>query len=115
MRRSLVLVALAATSMVALAFLVPLAIIVKSSAYTRALSEAETEANAMTRTLLITLKPQEIRQVIRSTRYGGQQRLAVHLSVPAVTYGSSHNTAADLQEAQKLATASTVERPDGVA
>jgi len=65
--------------------------------------------------LLITRKPQEIRQAIRSTRYGGQQRLAVHLSVPPGTYGYSHITAADLQEAQKLATASTVERPDGVA
>ncbi|WP_093604042.1 HAMP domain-containing sensor histidine kinase [Lentzea waywayandensis] len=115
MRRSLVLVALAATSMVALAFLIPLAIVVKSSAYTRALSEAEKQANAMTQTLLITRKPEEIRQVIRSTRYGGEQRLAVHLSVPARTYGYSHITAADLQEAQKRATASTIERPDGVA
>ncbi|MCG8928150.1 HAMP domain-containing sensor histidine kinase [Lentzea sp. CC55] len=115
MRRSLVLVALAATSMVALAFLIPLAIVVKSSAYNRALNEAEKQANALTPALLITRKPQEIRQAIRSTRYGGQQRLAVHLSAPAGTYGTSHITADDLEEAQKLATASTVERPDGVA
>ncbi|MGW6447646.1 ATP-binding protein [Lentzea sp. NPDC055074] len=115
MRRSLVLVALAATSMVALAFLIPLAIIVKNSAYTRALSEAEKQANAMTPALLITRKAPEIRQAIRFTRYGGQQRLAVHVSTPVGTYGYSHITAADLQEAQRLATASTVERPDGVA
>ena len=109
------LVALAATSMVALAFLIPLAIVVKNSAYTRALSEAEKQANAMTPALLITRKPQEIRQAIRSTRFGAQQRLAVHLSSPAGTYGYSHITAADLQKAQEVATASTVERPDGVA
>ncbi|HEX7307978.1 HAMP domain-containing sensor histidine kinase [Lentzea sp.] len=115
MRRSLVLVALAATSMVALAFLIPLAIVVKNSAYTRALSEAEKQANALTPALVITRRPQEIRQAIRSTRYGGQQRLAVHIASPAGTYGTSHITAEDLEEAQKLATASTVERPDGVA
>ncbi|MFD4641889.1 ATP-binding protein [Lentzea sp. NPDC058436] len=115
MRRSLVLVALAATSMVALAFLIPLAIVVKSSAYTRALSEAEKQANAMTPALLISQREQEIRNAIRFTRYGGQQRLAVHLSTPPNTYGYSHITAADLREAQKLATASTIERPDGVA
>ena len=40
MRRSLVLVALAATSMVALAFLIPLVLVVKTAAYDRALSEA---------------------------------------------------------------------------
>ncbi|GHH31069.1 two-component sensor histidine kinase [Lentzea cavernae] len=109
------LVALAATSMVALAFLIPLAIVVKESAYNRALGEAEKQANAMTPALLITRKPQEIRQAIRSTPYGSQQRLAVHLSAPAGTYGYSHITAADLQDAQKVATASTIKRPDGVA
>jgi signal transduction histidine kinase len=114
MRRSLVLVALAATSMVALAFLIPLAIVVKTSAYQRALSEAEKQANALTPALLITRKPQEIRQAIRSTRYGGQQRLAVHVSAPSATYGTSHITAANLQDAQNLATASTLQRPDGV-
>ncbi|SDH05058.1 Signal transduction histidine kinase [Lentzea fradiae] len=109
------LVALAATSMVALAFLIPLAIVVKNAAYTRALSEAEKQANALTPALVITTRPQEVRQAIRSTRYGAQQRLAVHLSAPSATYGTSHITAQDLDEARKLATASTVERPDGVA
>ncbi|MEU0879311.1 HAMP domain-containing sensor histidine kinase [Lentzea sp. NPDC005914] len=113
MRRSLVLVALAATSMVALAFLIPLAIVVKNAAYDRAISEAEKQANALTPALVITTKAPEIRQAIRSTRYGGQQRLAVHLS--AGTYGTSHITAKDLQDARNLAKASIVERPDGVA
>lgn len=109
------LVALAATSMVALAFLIPLAIVVKNAAHTRALSEAEKQANALTPALVITTRPQEVRQAIRSTRYGAQQRLAVHLSAPSATYGTSHITARDLEEARKRATASTVERPDGVA
>lgn len=115
MRRSLVLVALAATSMVALALLIPYAMVVKKAAYERALSEAQRQANAITPALVITDKAQEIRQAIRSTRYGGQQRLAVHISAPATTYGTSHITSANLQDAQKLATASTVERPDGIA
>ncbi|HEX8866527.1 MAG TPA: HAMP domain-containing sensor histidine kinase [Lentzea sp.] len=113
MRRSLVLVALAATSMVALAFLIPLAIVVKNAAYERAISEAEKQAGALTPALVITTKAPEIRQAIRSTRYGGQQRLAVHLN--SGTYGTSHITAKDLQDARNLAKASTVERPDGVA
>lgn len=113
MRRSLVLVALAATSMVALAFLIPLAIVTKKAAYDSAISEAEKQANALTPALVITTKAPEIRQAIRSTRYGGQQRLAVHLN--SGTIGTSHITAADLEEARKIAKAATVTRPDGVA
>ncbi|SER60364.1 Signal transduction histidine kinase [Lentzea xinjiangensis] len=109
------LVALAATSMVALAFLVPLAIVVRNAAYERALGEAEKQATALIPALVITTKPQEIRQAIRSTQYGAQQRLAVHLNAQNGTYGTSHITAKDLAQAQNLATASTVERPDGVA
>ncbi|WP_053738114.1 HAMP domain-containing sensor histidine kinase [Nocardia sp. NRRL S-836] len=114
MRRSLVLVALAATSMVALAFLIPLAVVVKGAAHDRALSEAQRQANALTPALVITKKPQELRQAIASTRYGGQQRLAVHFSGP-VTIGTSHITAKDFAQAQKQARASVAERPDGVA
>ncbi len=107
------LVALAATSLVALAFLIPLAIVTKKAAYDSAISEAEKQANALTPALVITTKGPEIRQAIRSTRYGGQQRLAVHLN--SGTVGTSHITAADLEEARKIARAATVERPDGIA
>lgn len=107
------LVALAATSLVALAFLIPLAIVTKKAAYDSAISEAEKQANALTPALVITTKGPEIRQAIRSTRYGGQQRLAVHLN--SGTVGTSHITAADLEEARKIAKAATVERPDGIA
>lgn len=113
MRRSLVLVALAATSLVALAFLIPLAIVTKKAAYDSAISEAEKQANALTPALVITTKGPEIRQAIRTTRYGGQQRLAVHLN--SGTVGTSHITAADLEEARKIAKAATVTRPDGIA
>jgi signal transduction histidine kinase len=100
--------------MVALAFLIPLAMVTKKAAYDRALSEAEKQASALTPALLITREPQKIRQAIRSTRYGGQQRLAVHVSAPPDTYGTSHITAANLRDAQNLARASVLERPDGV-
>ncbi|WP_086666316.1 HAMP domain-containing sensor histidine kinase [Lentzea kentuckyensis] len=114
MRRSLVLVALAATSMVALAFLIPLALVVKNAAYERALGEAEKQANALIPALVISQKPADIRQAMRTTAYGTQQRLAVHIAVPAGTYGTSHITGANLEEARNLARASTVERPDGI-
>ncbi|MDT7787577.1 MAG: hypothetical protein QOF58_5996 [Pseudonocardiales bacterium] len=107
------LVALAATSMVALAFLIPLAIVVKNAAYDRAISEAEKQAGALVPALVLTTKAPEVRQAIRTTRYGGQQRLAVHLN--SGTYGTSHITAKDLQDARNVAKASTVDRPDGVA
>jgi signal transduction histidine kinase len=108
-----VLVALAATSMVALAFLIPLAIVTKKAAYDSAISEAEKQANALTPALVITTKGPEIRQAIRTTPYGSQQRLAVHLN--SGTYGTSHITAAVLEEARNLAKASTAQRPDGIA
>lgn len=114
MRRSLVLVALAATSMVALAFLVPLALVVKNAAYERAIGEAEKQANALIPVLVISQKPTDIRQAMRTTRYGTQQRLAVHIAVPAGTFGTSHITGENLAEARNLARASTVERPDGI-
>ncbi|MGZ3144162.1 ATP-binding protein [Lentzea chajnantorensis] len=108
------LVALAATSMVALAFLIPLAIVVKGAAHDRALSEAQKQAGALTPALVISRTPQDVRQAIASTRYGGQQRLAVHFSGP-VTVGTSHITAKDLADAVRQARAGVAERPDGVA
>ncbi|NKE55679.1 HAMP domain-containing protein [Lentzea sp. PSKA42] len=115
MRRSLVLVALAATSLVALAFLIPLAIVVKEAAYDRAINEAQKQANALTPALVIAdKKAPVIRQAIMSTSYGAQQRLAVHFNGPT-TIGTSHITANDFKEAQRLAKAATVQRPDGVA
>lgn len=108
------LVALAATSMVALAFLIPLMIVVKGAAYDRALGEAQKQANALTPALVITRQAPQLRQAIMSTTYGAQQRLAVHFSGPR-TIGTSHITAEHFAEAQKIAKASTVERPDGVA
>ncbi|GLZ33817.1 two-component sensor histidine kinase [Lentzea sp. NBRC 105346] len=113
MRRSLVLVALAATSMVALAFLIPLALLVRELAEDRALAEAQRQANALTPALVITTDPNAIRQAVVSTRYGGEQRLAVHLPDKG-TLGSSRINKDQLAAARKVARAATLKLPDGV-
>ncbi|HWO60274.1 MAG TPA: two-component sensor histidine kinase, partial [Umezawaea sp.] len=79
MRRSLALVALAVTSMIALAFLIPLALVVAQLAEDRALAEAERQAVALTPVLVITNEPRAIEQALASTQYGGAGRIAVHL------------------------------------
>ncbi|MEO6089033.1 MAG: HAMP domain-containing sensor histidine kinase [Umezawaea sp.] len=79
MRRSLALVALAVTSMIALAFLIPLALVVAQLAEDRALAEAERQAVALTPVLVITNEPKAIEQALASTQYGGAGRIAVHL------------------------------------
>ncbi|MCS7477181.1 ATP-binding protein [Umezawaea endophytica] len=79
MRRSLALVALAVTSMIALAFLIPLAMVVAQLAEDRALAEAERQAVALTPVLVITNEPKAIEQALASTQYGGAGRIAVHL------------------------------------
>ncbi|WP_033438887.1 HAMP domain-containing sensor histidine kinase [Saccharothrix sp. NRRL B-16314] len=75
MRKSLGLVSLAVTSMVALAFLIPLALVVRQLAEDRAEADAERLAGALTPVLVITTDPAAVGQALLST--GG--RVAVHL------------------------------------
>ncbi|MBY8849543.1 HAMP domain-containing sensor histidine kinase [Saccharothrix longispora] len=77
MRKSLALVSLAVTSMVALAFLIPLALVVRQLAEDRAMAEAERQAGALTPVLVITVDPVAVGQALASTGTGG--RVAVHL------------------------------------
>ncbi|MFI2300835.1 sensor histidine kinase [Actinacidiphila glaucinigra] len=75
MRRALAGVALAVTSMVALSFLIPLALLVQSEARTRATTVAEQRAAALAPVLALTTRPADVQQAVAGLDSGD------HLSV----------------------------------
>ncbi|MFP8961063.1 sensor histidine kinase [Streptomyces nanhaiensis] len=77
MRRTLAGVALAVTSMVALSFLIPLALLVKSEVRSRAITVAEQRAAALAPVLALTTRPDEVQQAV--AELDGNGRLGVHL------------------------------------
>ncbi|MER7132752.1 sensor histidine kinase [Streptosporangium saharense] len=77
MRRTLALLAVAGASMIALAFLVPLGLIVRGIAHDRAISEAERQASALVPVLAITTAPDRLTRAVAST--GMPERIALHL------------------------------------
>ncbi|MGI5168192.1 sensor histidine kinase [Spirillospora sp. CA-253888] len=79
MRRTLVLVSLAVTSMVALAFLIPLALTVREIARDRAISAAERQASALGPVLVVTDDPAALERAVATTQAGAARRMAVHL------------------------------------
>lgn len=97
MRRVLVLVSLAVTSMVALAFVLPLAIVVRDVARDRAFSGAELQAAALEPALAITTSHQELERALLSTQAGAEGRIALELPgtvIIGVEYASSAQVAA---------------------
>ncbi|MFI9005629.1 ATP-binding protein [Actinosynnema sp. NPDC053489] len=102
MRRSLALVSLAVTSMVALAFLIPLALVVRQLAEDRALADAERLAGALTPVLVITSDPASVGQALTSTA----GRVAVHLADGRVV-GVPVATEEQLRNAREKGLAST--------
>ncbi|MFC0862905.1 ATP-binding protein [Sphaerimonospora cavernae] len=109
MRRSLVLVALAVTAMVALAFLIPLAVAVKEIAESRALGEAERQASMIVPALVVTDDTTALERALASTP-AGAGRLAVHLPGGG-TIGSSRVGTVDIAAAFERAR--TVHVSDG--
>ncbi len=79
MRRRFVLVSLAVTALVVAAFAAPLAWVVRSVAYDRAMSAAEREVVAISTVLAVTGDGGEIHRAVASTRAGRAHRLTVHL------------------------------------
>jgi signal transduction histidine kinase len=98
MRRSLALVAAAVTSMVALAFLVPLGLMVREIARDRALNDAERQAGSLAPALAISTDRAAVERAVASTQAGEAGRVAVHLP-GRTTVGTSHARLADLQTA----------------
>src|SRR4051794_24571043 len=79
MRRSLALVSAAVTSMVALAFLVPLALMVQEIARDHALTDAERQTASLAPALAISTDRAAVQRAVENTRAGEAGRLAVHL------------------------------------
>lgn len=77
MRRRLVAVALATTSLVAVAFAVPLALLARNVARDRALSAAERDVAALAPVLALTIDPDLIGAAITRTGTGAARRITV--------------------------------------
>ncbi len=79
MRRRLVVLAAANTVMVALAFLVPLAVLVRTLARDRALNAAELEAQSLAPALSLTQEPSALEVAVLATNAGAAGRLVIFL------------------------------------
>lgn len=80
MRRTFALVTAAVTSMVALAFVIPLALAVRQVAHDRALHDAERQAAALAPVLELATDHGEIAKGVAALPAGRLDRIAVHLS-----------------------------------
>ncbi|WP_042402263.1 sensor histidine kinase [Streptacidiphilus carbonis] len=110
MRRTLAGVALAVTSMVALSFLIPLALLVRSEARNQAVTGAEQRAAALAPVLTLTADPAELRQAVSGLDPNG--RLGVHLP-NGQSIGSARAPAAMLLRAQQEGESLAQGLPDG--
>jgi len=112
MRRSLALVSAAVTSMVALAFLVPLGLMVREIARDRALADAERQAGSLAPALAISTDRAAIERAVNSTQAGEAGRVAVHLPGRA-TVGTSRAHLEDLQNAMVRGRSFSADAPGG--
>src|SRR5256714_13687577 len=79
MRRRLVALAATTTIMVALAFLIPLAVLVRTLARDRALSAAELEAQSLAPVLALTSDTTALDAAVRATDPGARGRMTILL------------------------------------
>ncbi|WP_219467178.1 HAMP domain-containing protein, partial [Nonomuraea rhizosphaerae] len=114
MRRTLAALVVAVTSMVALAFLVPLALTVKETAESRAVADAERQASALVPVLALTTRTEDLAHAMARTEAGRRGLLAVHVK-NGPTAGTSRAPAADVARAAAQTRAGTVELPGGQA
>ncbi|MFJ6216423.1 sensor histidine kinase [Streptomyces sp. NPDC092296] len=117
MRWALVKAAVAGTTMVALAFLIPLGLMVRETARDRAFAAAERQAAALGPALAITTDRAALERAVASTRAGAEHRIAVHLPPPgtATAVGTARAAAADLATATRRGRSFTVRVPGGFA
>ncbi|WP_430791889.1 HAMP domain-containing protein [Actinoplanes sp. G11-F43] len=114
MRWALNRLALAITSMVALAFLVPLAVATRQIAYDRAISDARQQATSMVTVLGVNSDPVTLINAVASTPAGSSGRLAVHLPGEE-PIGVSHLTGGVVERAAQDRRAATAHTTEGVA
>ena len=79
MRRRLALLALATTSVVVIAFLVPLAVLVQRIVEDRAISSAEAEARSLAPVVGSVRDPQELNRIVTAAAAGGPGPVTVFL------------------------------------
>ncbi|GHB09534.1 MULTISPECIES: HAMP domain-containing sensor histidine kinase [Streptomyces] len=117
MRWALVKVCLAVTTMVVVAFAVPLGLVVKEMARERAFAGAERQAAAVAPALSITTDRDQLERVVASA--GSASRIAVHLPEtdgrPASRIGRMRAADADIAAVRRVGRASTAEVPGGYA
>ncbi|MEU6220038.1 HAMP domain-containing sensor histidine kinase [Streptomyces sp. NPDC047022] len=115
MRWALVKVCLAVTTMVVVAFAVPLGLVIKEMARDRAFSNAERKAAAIAPALSITTDRDQLERVVASA--GSGDGIAVHIpaggGTKAVDMGRRRATAEDIAATRGLGRASTTEVPGG--
>ncbi|MEV0901318.1 ATP-binding protein [Actinoplanes sp. NPDC049802] len=114
MRWALNRLALAITAMVALAFLVPLAVATRQIAYDRAISDARQQATSMVTVLGIDSDLVSLTNAVASTAAGSAGNLAIHL--PGIEpIGATHLSDATVQRAAQERRAATADSAGGVA
>ncbi|WP_107085320.1 HAMP domain-containing sensor histidine kinase [Streptomyces maremycinicus] len=117
MRWALVKVCLAVTTMVVVAFAVPLGLVIKEMARDRAFSNAEREAAVVVPALSITTDRDQLERVVASA--GSDDGMALHLPASdgrsAVDLGRPRAADADIEAVRELGRASTTEVPGGSA
>jgi signal transduction histidine kinase len=106
--------ALAITSMVALAFLVPLAVATRQIAYDRAVSDARQQATSLVTVLGVDADPTLLTNAVASTTAGSESRLAVHLPEVAAI-GVSHLSDGQISVAARNRKSVLAPAPGGVA
>lgn len=115
MRWALVKVCLAVTTMVVVAFAIPLGLVIKEMARDRAFSNAEREAAAVAPALSITTDRDQLERVVASA--GADSGMAVHLPAGegrrAVDIGRPRAAADDIATVRRLGRASTTGVPGG--
>jgi signal transduction histidine kinase len=120
MRWALVKVCLAVTTMVVVAFAVPLGLVIREMARDRAFSNAEREAAAVAPALSITTDRDQLERVVASA--GSDAGMAVHIpasadktsgETAAVDLGRQRAAADDIATVRRLGRASTTEVPGG--
>jgi signal transduction histidine kinase len=103
MRRTLALMAAAVTSMVAIAFLIPLAIVVRDVARDRTFTAAQLASASVEPVLAVTTDRAALQRAVASTRAGAAGQLAIYLAGPAggaaLVGGPQHAAPADLRRA----------------
>ncbi|MBX6357650.1 MAG: HAMP domain-containing histidine kinase [Micromonosporaceae bacterium] len=106
-------VTLATTSMVALAFLVPLGLLVQQLARERALADAERQAAVVVAVLAVTTDPVAVEQALQTADGADAWRVAVH-GLAGTQVGTGHAATDDITLATSLREPMTSRAPGGL-